>query len=347
MGKCSQSARRRFARVGSGASVCLRYRLPRAADRLPRAPKRSREARTRRRYLEHARTHPVGVTCARFGIARSTFSRWRRRYDPQDLRTLEDRPRRPRRARRPAWTAAPAEAVRAARDAHPRRGKDKPAVVLGGQGVRRSVSMVGRILADLKRRGLVRGPPVARVRPRARHRRPYAARKPKDYPVARPGDLVRVDTMRLAPLPGVERRQSTAVDAVSRWGVLGVRACATAGAARDYLAELRARPPFPIRALQVDGGSEFEAEFEAACREQGLALFALPPRSPKLNGRVERANRTAREEFWGCYDGALELEPLRAAPRAWEDGYHRARPHQALGDQTPAAFLAALGEPRL
>src|SRR6516164_9619385 len=50
--------------------------------------------------------------------------------------------------------------------------------------------------------------------------------------------------------------------------------------------------PFPIRALQVDGGSEFAAEFEQACQQRGLYLFVLPPRSPKLNGAVERANRT-------------------------------------------------------
>jgi hypothetical protein len=39
--------------------------------------------------------------------------------------------------------------------------------------------------------------------------------------------------------------------------------------------------PFPIRALQVDSGSEFAAEFEAACQRRGLRLFVLPPRSPK------------------------------------------------------------------
>ena len=127
------------------------------------------------------------------------------------------------------------------------------------------------------------------MRSHARHARPYALRKPPAHPVAAPGDLVQLDTMHLTPLPGVERRHFSAVDVVSRWSVTGVRASATAGTARDFLAELVARTPFPIRALQVDGGSEFMAEFETACQERGLALFVLPPRSPKLNGHVERA----------------------------------------------------------
>jgi putative transposase len=148
--------------------------------------------------------------------------------------------------------------------------------------------------------------------------------------------------MHLSPLPGVERRQFTAVDVVSRHGVLSVRSCATAGTARDCLAEVQQRAPFPIRAIQVDGGSEFMAEFETACQQQQIALFVLPPRSPKLNGRVERLNGTARREFWELYDGDLELPPLQAALRAWEHAYNHHRPHQALGYQTPAEFLSGL-----
>ena len=101
--------------------------------------------------------------------------------------------------------------------------------------------------------------------------------------------------------------------------------------------------PFPVTAIQVDGGSEFMAEFETACAERGIALFVLPPRSPKLNGCVERLNGTSRREFWEHYDGDLDLLPLRAALRAWEDQYHHVRPHQALGYRTPAEFLATLG----
>ncbi len=52
-------------------------------------------------------------------------------YDPNDLRSLEDRSSRPRRPRRPTWSLAQAEAVRVLREAHPRWGKDKLQPVLG------------------------------------------------------------------------------------------------------------------------------------------------------------------------------------------------------------------------
>ncbi len=46
--------------------------------------------------------------------------------------------------------------------------------------------------------------------------------------------------------------------------------------------------PFPVKAIQVDGGAEFEAIFDEECRRRGIKLFILPPRSPKLNSGVER-----------------------------------------------------------
>jgi transposase InsO family protein len=342
-----KSTRRQFQRIGNGTSLCLRYRMPKEVIRLPAAPALSRDATRRLKILDYARTHTVSATCRHFGIARSTYYRWAKRHDPQPLPFLENRSSAPRRMRRPTWTADQAQAVRQARNAHPRWGKDKLAVVLEREGVQLSVSMIGRILSELtRRRGLVE-PQSARLRPHSRHARPYAIRKPKEHTVAAPGDLVQLDTMHLTPLPGVERRHFSAVDVASRWGVTGVRARATAGTATGFLDELMERTPFPIRALQVDGGSEFMAEFETACQERGLALFVLPPRSPKLNGHVERANRTHRQEFWELYDGDLELPPLQAALRAWEETYNHVRPHQALGYLTPAEHLATLGQPHL
>jgi putative transposase len=345
--KSSRASRRRFAQVGSGTSLCLRYRMPQAVTHLPNAPVLSREAKHRLKILEYARTHSVAATCRHFGIARSTYYRWATRYDSQQLPFLENRSSAPRRMRRPTWTPAQAAAVQRVREAHPRWGKDKLAVVLCRDGMALSVSMVGRILTDLKRRKVLVEPKTPRLRAHSRHARPYAVRKPQEYTVAAPGDLVQLDTMHLTPLPGVERRHFSAVDVVSRWSVTGVRATATAGTARDFLEELEERLPFPVRAIQVDGGSEFMAEFETACQERGLALFVLPPRSPKLNGHVERANRTHRTEFWELYDGDLELPLLQAALQVWEQSYNHVRPHQALGYRTPAEHLATLGQPSL
>jgi transposase InsO family protein len=126
----------------------------------------------------------------------------------------------------------------------------------------------------------------------------------------------------------------------SRFGVVGIRGVATAGTAKDFLGEVRARAPFPIKAIQIDGGSEFMAEFEAECQAAKIPLWVLPPRSPKLNGHVERMNRTFREEWWECYDGETDVSTMQGAGREGEEMYNMIRPHQALGMRTPVEFLA-------
>ena len=106
-----------------------------------------------------------------------------------------------------------------------------------------------------------------------------------------------------------------------------------------FIDVLLKRMPFPIRAIQVDGGSEFQDAFEEECRKRDIKLFVLPPRSPKLNGHVERAQRTHTEEFYEVTDASFELLKLNQALLEWEKVYNTIRPHQALGYLTPQEFL--------
>jgi putative transposase len=316
--------------------------LPRARQLARTGKELSREARVRLDWMDfNCRSQNVARTCRHFGISRQTFYRWRRRYDPQNLATLEERSHRPQRRRQATWSASLAERVLALRLRYPRWGKDKLAVLIRQQKLTVSTSMVGRILTQLKRQGrLIEAPrsgvPGSR---RALRSRPYAIRKPKQYTVSRPGDLVQVDTLEVRPLPGVVFKQFTARDVVSRWDVIQAHTRATAFTAAQFLDTLLHRMPFPIRALQVDGGSEFAAEFEAACQQRGLHLFVLPPRSPKLNGAVERANRTHTEEFYQVTLCSLEMKKLNRELRQWEKIYNTVRPHQSLGYLTPQQFL--------
>jgi putative transposase len=338
----SSRSRRALKQLGSGSSANLFSFLPVPARSLPAAPTLTREAKKRLAWFTYAQTYSVSQTCRHFGIARSLFYYWKSRYNPHDLSQIECRSSRPRRVRQRQWTAAQVAAVRQAHEEYPRWGKAKLAIVLARRGSQLCVSTIGRILTDLKRRGLLVTPRRVRATPQARHPRPHAQRKPKGVTLPRdaPGDLVEFDTMQLSPAPGVVRYQFTATDVVSRWSVVGVRARATAGTAKEFLSDAQARMPFAIKAIQIDGGGEFMAAFEQACQDDRLPLWVLPPRSPKLNGHVERSNRTHREEFWECYDGDLDLPVVQPALRGWEEVYNTERPHHALGLRTPAQFLA-------
>jgi len=316
------------------------------AWRMRPAPDLSRIARARLGMLDWHRAHGENVsrTARHFGYSRPTLYRWLDRYDRSRLESLEDRSSRPIHRRRPTWTLAELIAVRRLRERYPRWGKDKLVVLVRRDGIRLSVSMVGRILGRLRATGELREPIRRGISARRRAwRRPHAVRKPAGFVAAAPGDLVQVDTLDVRLLPGLVLKQFTARDVVSRWDVLELRTTASARSAVAILDALAARMPFPLRALSVDNGSEFMAEFEATCAERGIALLTLPPRSPKLNGSVERANRTHTEEFYEVTDAEATLADLRPALLAWEATYNTVRPHQALGYLTPAEYLASLG----
>ena len=303
------------------------------------APDLSREARRRLAMLDWHRAHGanVSLTARHFGVCRPTVYRWLARFERFHLETLEDRGSAPRRRRRPTWTVEHLRAVKAVREAYPRWGKDKLVVLLRRTGLRLSTSMVGRILARLLRTGELHEPRGRRMSVRQRRwLRPYAIRKPAAWSVERPGDLVELDTLDIRPLSNLIYKQFTARDVVSRWDTLELGRRATAAAAADVLDRLAERMPFPVRAISID-------DFEAACAARSIALFVLPPRSPKLHGAVERANRTHTEEFYEVTDAEPELGPLQAALRDWETVYNTIRPHQALGYLTPAEYLASVG----
>ena len=69
------------------------------------------------------------------------------------------------------------------------------------------------------------------------------------------------------------------------------------------------------------------------------ARSTAPPRSPELNGYVERAQRTHTEEFYEVTDSSFDLAELRDELSRWQAIYNRVRPRQSLGYLTPLKFL--------
>jgi len=226
------------------------------------------------------------------------------------------------------------------REEYPRWGKDKLVILLHREGFDSSASTVGRILLKLKERGILKEPIPNHISARKRQRqRPYAVRKPKEYVAKELGDIVEVDTLDVRPLPGVILKHFTARDIISRWDVLEAHSRVTSNTVSGFIDVLLKRMPFPVKAIQVDGGSEFQDTFEEECQRRGIKLFVLPPRSPKLNGRMERAQRTHTEEFYEVTDTSFELLELNQALLKWEKVYNTIRPHQTMGYFTPQQFL--------
>ncbi len=125
-------------------------------------------------------------------------------------------------------------------------GKEKIKVLLELEGINLSVSSVGRIILELKKRKAI---PEVRYKTRwkgtRKQKHPYAIRKPKGYLVENPGDIVQADTLDIHPFPAIHFKHFTARDVVSRWDVLAVYPRARSRQAKAFLNQLIKRTLSP------------------------------------------------------------------------------------------------------
>jgi transposase InsO family protein len=271
-------------------------------------------------YDELRKQHPR-LTARRFAtmieVPYSTFARWLARFRTEGPRGLMERSRRPR--HRP--NALPGSVLDIVRAAHRRSGLGVRLlhhVLTAAARIRCSVSSVYRIL---RRAGAL----VARPR----RPKPVWTR----YQKAVPGERAQMD---LKYLPQ-GRFQLTLVDDCSRMVAATVLTRRTSAAVCEALPGLLAALPFPLRCIQTDNGGEFGLALTRLLEAQGIRHARIRPHTPRLNGKVERVQRTMAEELWD------HLAPGSLA--AWQRQlerylrfYNQRRPHSALGYQAPLGY---------
>jgi len=90
-----------------------------------------------------------------------------------------------------------------------------------------------------------------------------------------------------------------------------------------FLDKVIEEAPFPIQRIQTDRGREFFAYKVQECLVRwGIKFRPVKPRSPHLNGKVERSQRTDLDEFYATVplDGPDLTEQLQEWQRFcyWE-----------------------------
>jgi transposase InsO family protein len=92
-----------------------------------------------------------------------------------------------------------------------------------------------------------------------------------------------------------------------------------------------------VQVVQTDNGAEFQSAFHYHVLDRGIAHRYIKPRTPLLNGKVERSHRIDAEEFYQLLDGTVidDAKLFNDKLREWEDYYNYDRPHGGLGGQTP------------
>ena len=91
--------------------------------------------------------------------------------------------------------------------------------------------------------------------------------------------------------------------------------------------------------LRTDNGPEFlSGNFVAWAEANGMFIQYIQPGEPNQNAYIERFNRTYREELLSLYL-FNNLSEVREATYWWRNDYNELRPHDSLGDMTPAEYM--------
>ncbi|CAL9279272.1 MULTISPECIES: IS481 family transposase [Streptomyces] len=291
----------------------------------------ARRARHRLAVLRHAEevSGNIAATCRYYGISRQCFYTWRRRYEAEGLDGLKDRSSAPHHTPR-ATTADVVEKILWLRRQY-HFGPAKIAMYLQRyHDVAISTSGVWRIL---KKVGLNRLPASQRYKRRSI--------RWKRYEKQRPGHQLQVDVKFIEPLgqSGRKKRyyQYTAIDDCTRLRVLRAYPRNDQKTAIQFIDYVLSKLPFAVEQVQTDNGQEFGQAFHWHLLDKGIGHVRIKPRTPRLNGKVERSHRIDSEEFYRLLEGQVidDVNLFNSKLQEWEDYYNYHRPHGALAGQTP------------
>lgn len=226
--------------------------------------------------------------CDEFGVPRSSFYEWRKRYELEGEDGLK--------RKKPIAINHPNKI--------PQKVIDKilelrTTYQLGSiriswylecyHGITASESSVYRILV---RNGLNRLPKTASKR--TVHTKRYSKKVP--------GHQIQVDVKfpKFKDSSGkkIISYQFTAIDDATRIRALKMYNRHNQTSAIDFIDYVIEKFPFRIHTVRTDRGHEFQAKFHWYVEDKGMKHVYIKPRSPQLNGKVERSHRTDQEEFY-------------------------------------------------
>jgi transposase InsO family protein len=278
----------------------------------------------------------VAQLCREYEISRQTAYKWIQRFEQSGESGLEELSRAPHQAAR-AMPEKMAERIVSVRREHPRWGPRKILGYLERKSPAVSWPAPSSVGALLKREGLVVG---RRKRLRVpSYSTPLAH---ADFPnrvwcADFKGWFVCADGQRCDPL--------TSTDACSRFLLRCQHVPKTDGVHVRSVFEAMFREYGLPEAIRTDNGAPFASKAPGGLSRlsmwwlrMGIRHERIAPGCPQQNGRHERMHQTLKQET--AAPPRANLRRQQEAFRAFKQEYNYERPHEALGNRTPAEVYA-------
>jgi IS30 family transposase len=272
-------------------------------------------------------------------ISRSTYYRRKKALQTFGIKGLKRKNTKPKTFRTSKIPVETINTILSIRKENPTYGKPKITVILQRDfNIKLSESSVGRVIKKLTIEGKITKSISSCKAKRRRKFTKHAKKWEYGMKAKSLGELIQIDHMSVTK-HNISMKEFRAWDPITKTIVADVVSNATSMAAAKFLRKVLNEMPFKVKSIQVDGGTEFMADFEKECEILKVPLYVLPPSRPQYNGGVERGNRIFREEFYARKDinaesiGAFKIELKQAVHK-----YNTYRPHFSLNGLTPYEY---------
>lgn len=295
-------------------------------------------AQFRLRILNHVYEYGWKAAVSAYGIKKSSLYNWKNTFENsgKKLYSLVPKSTRPHRTRRMAVDIRLLELIKQTREEYGRVSKYKLKIFLDEYARSLKIPSYGldKIAKIIKRNHYFFDPPKKRKSP-TKLLYPRLKKHPKE---TTPG-YVEMDSITIYVF-NKKLYFITAIDIVTKFAWVVLTKSLSSKEAVAALKKFTDKYPHVVRQIQTDNGSEFLKYFDLNLRLKNIPHKFVYPHSPKVNGVVERFNRTIQDEFIGRSDELyFNLDKFNQKLTNYLTWYNTQRPHYSLKYQTPMNYL--------
>ena len=299
---------------------------------------RSDPAKFRLHVLEHYYKYGWKPTIEAFKVGKSTLYDWKSKYETSDkaLLSLVPKKTRPKRVRLMTTDWRLIQFIREFREQYGNIGRDKIKIFLDEYALELGVSSISprTISKVIKRKHLFFDP-----QKKSKRKHQFARDRSKLSPKVTAPGYVEMDSV-VVYVNEIRHNFMCCVDIFTKFAHVRKVNSLSSKQALITFQEFQQQSPHHVHTVQTDNGSEFFKVFHKYLDEQGIKHQFIYPHSPKINGVVERFNRTLQEEFINRNDEIyFDLEAFAGKLTQYLQWYNGTRPHMALNYQSPLQFI--------
>jgi transposase InsO family protein len=309
---------------------------------------KSDKAEFRLKVIEFHKKYGTRATVDAYQVSKPTIYRWRKTLKDNYgcIESLIPHSTIPRRKRVMTTHFKIIEFIKTLREQYGHLGKEKIKPLLDEYCLREniksiSVSTIGKIIKRhhlyVKTRRIYHNPSQAYKKARLSYKT-KVKRSPKPTGVG----YIEIDTI-VKFIHGIKLYILNAVDVSLKFQFSYGYTRLNSRNSLDFMKKLELVYPLQnnVHTIQTDNGLEFLGDFDDYLKRKNIKHLFIYPRCPKINGFVERANRTLNEEFIeGNQSYALEsISEFNSRLIDYLVWYNTKRVHKSLGNISPINYL--------